>query len=287
MIARATREQIPELRALWRNVFGDGPDFLDPFFTRVFVPENTLVWTEEGRVVSALYILPYTIPNGGETLRAAYLYALATEPAWRGRKIMSRLIEASFDLCAARGYALTMLVPAKDSLFGFYRGFGFEEFFERVRIEKTRAELCALAAGCAPAALVRAPAARIWRQYQQGPFSADGCVTLTPEQNAFYIDILRSEGGEALSFSVDGTPYYALLNCRENCLQIYETDADARALGPLCAALCQRFAFESAVFFQPLCFGKVETRRGRRPFAMARFLQDVTIEKPFIGRVLL
>lgn len=287
MIARATREQIPELRALWQNVFGDGPTFLDPFFTRVFVPDNTLVWTESGRVVSALYILPYTIPNGGEMLRAAYLYALATEPAWRGRKIMSRLIEASFDLCAARGYALSMLVPAKDSLFGFYRGFGFTEFFERVRVEKTRQELAELGAGCAPVALVRAGTVRIWRQYRQSPFCADGCVTLTAEQNAFYIDILRSEGGEALNFSVDGTPYYALLVNRNDELILYETDADARALGPLCAALCQRYDFQRATFFQPLCFGKVETRRGRRPFAMAKLLQDVEIRQPFIGRVLL
>lgn len=287
MIARATREQIPELRALWQNVFGDGPDFLDPFFTRVFIPDNTLVWTENGCVVSALYILPYTIPNGEETLRAAYLYALATEPAWRGRKIMSHLIEASFDLCAARGYALTMLVPAKDSLFGFYRGFGFEEFFERVRIEKSREELLELGAGSEPVRLTHSSASRIWRQYRQSPFCADGCVTLTAEQNAFYIDILRSEGGEALSFSVDGTPYYALLCCREGELLVYETDADARALGPLCVALCQHCDFQRATFFQPLCFGKVETRRGRRPFAMARLLQDVKIEKPFIGRVLL
>ena len=286
MIARASREQIPELRTLWQTVFGDGPDFLDPFFSRVFVPDNTLVWTEGGRVVSALYILPYTIPNGAETLRAAYLYALATEPAWRGRKIMSRLIEASFDLCAARGYALSMLVPAKDSLFGFYRVFGFEELFERVRVEKTREELAALGAGCEPVHLAGASTARIWQQYQQSPFCADGCVTLTAEQNAFYIDILRSEGGEALTFTVDAVPCYALLACSGGELSIYESNADARALGPLCAALCERYDFQRATFFQPLCFGKVETRRGRRPFAMAKLLQSVEIEKPFIGRVL-
>lgn len=286
MIARASREQIPELRALWHNVFGDGPAFLDPFFARVFVPDNTLVWTENGRVVSALYIIPYTIPNKTETLRAAYLYALATEPAWRGRKIMSRLIEASFDLCAARGYALSMLVPAKDSLFGFYRVFGFEELFERVRIEKTHEEIAALGAGCEPVRLVTASAARIWWQYRQSPFCADGCVTLSAEQNAFFIDTLRSEGGQALLFTVDNTPYYALLACKEGELSVYESDADARALGPLCAALCAHYEFQRATFFQPLCFGKVETRRGRRPFAMAKFLRDVKIENPFIGRVL-
>ena len=287
MIARAVREQIPEMRALWQNVFGENPDFLDQFFMRVFVPDNTLVWMENGRVVSSLYILPYSIPNGDETLRAAYLYALATEPAWRGRKIMSRLIEASFDLCTVRGYALSMLVPAKNSLFGFYRSLGFEEYYERVSIEKTREELAALGAGCAPAALAKASTVRIWWQYLRSPFYADGCVTLTAEQNAFYIDILRSQGGEALSFLVDGTPYYALLACTDGVLHIYESDADARALGPLCAALCQRYDFERASFIQPLCFGKVETRHGRRPFAMAKFLQKVEIKKPFIGRVLL
>ncbi len=287
MIARAAREQIPELRALWTAVFGDGPDFLDPFFARVFVPENTLVWTEEGCVVSALYILPYSIPNKGETLRAAYLYALATEPAWRGRKIMSQLIAESFRLCAARGYALSMLVPAKDSIFGFYRSFGFEDYFERVRIEKTREEMRALAEGCAPAKLVKASAARIFRQYRQSPFCGDGCVELSAEQNAFYCDVLKTDGGEALTFAVDGTTYYALLVKTGETLTIYETDADARALGPLCAALCEKYEFEKTVFIQPQCFGKVETKRGRRPFAMAKLFKPVEIDKPFIGRVLM
>ena len=287
MIERAAREQVPELRALWHSVFGDGEAFLDRFFARVFVPDNTLVWTEDGRVVSALYILPYLIPHGEENLRAAYLYALATEPAWRGRKIMSRLIEASFDLCAARGYALSMLVPAKDSLFGFYRSFGFEEFFDRVRVEKTREELAALGAGCEPVKLVTASAELIWRQYRRSSFCCDGSVMLTKEQNAFYIDNLRADGGEAFVFTADGAPCYALVSHSEDTLVINETNAEARELGPLCAALCRRFAFSRAVFFQPLCFGKVETRRGRRPFAMARLLQDVQIDKPFIGRVLL
>ncbi|MGI5978260.1 MAG: GNAT family N-acetyltransferase [Oscillospiraceae bacterium] len=287
MIERATREQVPELRALWQGAFGDGEAYLDQFFARVFVPDNTLVWLENGHVVSVLYILPYIIPNGEENLRAAYLYALATEPAWRGRKIMSRLIEASFDLCAARGYALSILVPAKDSLFGFYRSFGFEEYFDRVRIEKTRGEMSALGAGCEPAKLVQASTDMIWRQYRHGPFCGDGCVSLSMEQNAFYIDILRAEGGDAFVFTAGGAPCYVLLSHRGKELVIYETNAEARELGPLCAALCERFSFERATFFQPQCFGKLETRRGRRPFAMAKFLRDVTIEKPFIGRVLL
>lgn len=286
MIARAAREQIPELRALWASVFRESAAYLDAFFTRVFIPENTLVWTESGRVVSALYILPYRILNRGETLRAAYLYALATEPAWRGRKIMSQLIEESFRLCAARGYALAMLIPAKDSLFGFYRVFGFENFFDRVRIEKTRGEMLSLAAGSPPVRLAKASAAHIFRQYRQSPFFGDGCVVLSAEQNAFSCDVLEADGGEALTFSVDHVPYYALLTNAGGTLTIAETDADARALGPLCTALCERYEFEKAVFVQPRCFGKVETRRGRRPFAMAKLFLPVEIERPFIGRVL-
>ena len=287
MIARAAREQIPELRALWASVFGEGTDYLDAFFARVFVPDNTLVWTEGGHVVSALYILPYMIPNRGEHLRAAYLYALATEPAWRGRKIMSQLIEESFRLCAARGYALAMLVPAKDSLFGFYRVFGFADYFDRVRIEKTHGEMLSLAAGSAPARLTKASAAHIFRQYRQSPFFGDGCVVLSAEQNAFSCDVLKASGGEALTFAVDSVPYYALLTNTAGTLTIDETDADARALGPLCAALCGRYEFEKAVFIQPRCFGKVETRRGRRPFAMAKLFMPVDIERPFIGRILM
>ena len=66
-----------ELQRLWETVFGPEKEFIDLFFKTLFVPENTAVISCGGQVVSAAYRIdfgPYR-----------YIYAVGTDPAYRGR----------------------------------------------------------------------------------------------------------------------------------------------------------------------------------------------------------
>jgi len=65
------------LRSLWKRVFGDSDVFLDTFFREIYVPGMAAVMEDEGVIVSAAYCVPF-----GE---ARYIYAVATDPAYRGR----------------------------------------------------------------------------------------------------------------------------------------------------------------------------------------------------------
>ena len=80
--------QIPQLRILWKEAFGDSDVFLDAFFEYGFSPRRCRCMTEAGEVVTALHW--FEASYDGQ--RFAYLYAVATAAACRGRGLFSALL---------------------------------------------------------------------------------------------------------------------------------------------------------------------------------------------------
>ena len=123
-IDHPTPEQLPQLRALWKQAFGDGDAFLDGFFSAGFSPNRCRCITDSGRIAAALYWFE-TEYRG---LPLAYLYAIATDKDFRSRGLCRRLMEDTHALLTTLGFAGTILVPAEESLFSFYASMGYREF---------------------------------------------------------------------------------------------------------------------------------------------------------------
>ena len=297
MISYGKSEYIPELKIMWHKIFGDSESYLNSFFNKVYVDENTLVDIENGNVVSVLFMIPYKFIANGKETEIVYLYALATDPAYRGRKIMSKLIQKSLDLSTERGYALSVLIPADDSLFEYYRQFGFEEYFERVLLTKTIADIedeqtnkgfKIQEVGHEQIELVMADAEQIWTAYAHSEiFSSEGIV-LSREQNEFYLEELKSEGGQAYVFDMDGNKDgYALLQLLGDNLLVLETNVDADNLKLFYEALYRLYKFKAVTFYQPICFDEAEIKPYKKSFAMAKSLNGINVNNPFINRVLM
>ena len=73
----ARSEDIPQLKALWKLVFGDADELIDAFFALLWPDCRTAVVEENGTVVAAAYAVRL------ENIR--YIYAVATHPEYRGR----------------------------------------------------------------------------------------------------------------------------------------------------------------------------------------------------------
>ena len=115
-------EEIPALMEIWREAFPeDGPEEIGDFFALGFAPERSLALYLENRPASVLYWFDGTWGRGC----FAYLYAVATKEAARGRGYSSRLIEAVFERLKQEGYDGVLLVPAEPGLFDFYGRLGF------------------------------------------------------------------------------------------------------------------------------------------------------------------
>ena len=121
IIDAPTHADIPALCSLWKDTFGDTDAFLKDFFSTAFSSERSLCARIDGKIVGMLYWFDCSC----EGKKIAYLYAVATHSAYRGRGICHALMEEAHHLLQSRGYAGVILVPAEDHLFDFYARMGY------------------------------------------------------------------------------------------------------------------------------------------------------------------
>lgn len=116
-----TEEQLPQLRELWKEAFGDDDAFLDIFFDTGFAPDRCRCVTVDDQVAAALYWFDcrcYDRP-------IAYLYAVATRKAFRGQGLCRELMANTRQMLTSLGYNGILLVPGNEKLFQMYAGMGY------------------------------------------------------------------------------------------------------------------------------------------------------------------
>lgn len=58
---------------LWRTCFGDSEAFISLYFDRVYKDENAMTIEKDGKIVSALQIVPYTMTYLGTEISVGYI----------------------------------------------------------------------------------------------------------------------------------------------------------------------------------------------------------------------
>lgn len=109
-------EHIRGLRRLWQESFGDTDAFLDDFFSTAFSPERCFCILDQNTPVSVVYWFGCTCREKP----IAYLYAVATDPRYRGQGLCKMLMEHTHAHLKQLGYAGVILVPGSRELFRFY-----------------------------------------------------------------------------------------------------------------------------------------------------------------------
>ena len=113
---------IPGLRNLWKKAFGDTDEFLDLFFSTAYAPDRCRCIADGENVQSVLYWFDCFL----EDQKIAYIYAVATDPACRGRGLCRKVMEDTMAVLTDRGYAGAILLPQEEWLIAMYAGMGFE-----------------------------------------------------------------------------------------------------------------------------------------------------------------
>lgn len=112
---------IPGLRGLWKKAFGDTDEFLDLFFAAAYDHRRCRCIAEDGKVQAALYWFDCEL----EGRKLAYIYAVATDPQYRGRGLCRRLMADTMDRLREAGYEGALLLPQEPWLIKMYAGMGF------------------------------------------------------------------------------------------------------------------------------------------------------------------
>ena len=119
MIGYAKEEDFEKIICLWHRVFGDNEDVIKKYLERFY--QRVLLYREGDEVWGMMSLLPISVKNH----TGYYVYAVATDEARRGEGIASKMIEYAKNICKKDEFLI--LVPAKESLFEFYKRFAFYE----------------------------------------------------------------------------------------------------------------------------------------------------------------
>ncbi len=124
IIDKPQTKNIPQLRHLWQEAFGDEDAFLDSFFTTGYCPDRCRCISFDGRIAAALYWFDCY----WEEKKLAYIYAVATDKVFRGRGLCRMLMEDTHKHLQALGYCGAVLVPGNPGLFDLYEKLGYVRF---------------------------------------------------------------------------------------------------------------------------------------------------------------
>lgn len=138
MNIRHTRyEDIPRLKEIWSLCFGDIEGQGTLFFDKRFRPEHSMALYDGEALAAMLFMLPLTVCSAERDYDARYIYAVATHPDHQNKGYSTQLLDYTNQFLKERQVALTVLVPASDSLFDYYgkRGYETQFFLSRYKIE--------------------------------------------------------------------------------------------------------------------------------------------------------
>ncbi|HHV50457.1 MAG TPA: GNAT family N-acetyltransferase [Clostridiales bacterium] len=132
MLAFADAGMSDDILKIWQDAFPeDRPEDARRFLSKFLSPDKCAVWLEGGKPVSMTFMLPAKlVVNGQPCLNLIYIYAAATLSAYRGRGIFGRLLTQVHEYLKASNIDATFLHPAEDGLYGYYKRFGYQEYFK-------------------------------------------------------------------------------------------------------------------------------------------------------------
>lgn len=129
MIRLSVKSDYNDLIALWKEAFGDEEEAIKLFLYSRYIPDNTVVAEENGRIVSMLFLLEGKLYIKRKQYSSYYLYAAATAKSERGRGIMAEMLAFAERTALNRKIDFICLKPAEESLYGYYSRFGYKSVF--------------------------------------------------------------------------------------------------------------------------------------------------------------
>lgn len=118
-----------EIIGLWRTCFKDTEEFIRFYFERKYREENTIALEENGKVICALQMLPYTMTWEKTEVPVSYISGASTDPEFRNQGFMRKLLTEAFLLMKNRKFAFSILIPQENWLYDYYARMGYAPVF--------------------------------------------------------------------------------------------------------------------------------------------------------------
>lgn len=288
MVEFARWEMRGQLSALWQRAFGDPPRVPRYFLFNGFSPQDCLVYRAGGRIAAAVYLLPAFVLCGGRRVRAHYIFAAATLPEFRGRGYMSSLMAYAAIAGADRGDRFSVVLPAEESLYGFYEKQGYSPFFSARFVTAERDRLDSVAVRTGAAGTVLPDFHRLNSLRGRLLAGCGGAVLWSDERFRLAAGMNTVYGDRLVCASSGGKWAYALCRPEGELCTVLETMADREMVPLLAAALLRRMPAQAYRFRLPANAGLFPGEGKTEPFGMIRLIDGELMENlpsdgPYLG----
>lgn len=147
MIKRAERENIDEIKRLWKVCFPDVDErYQDFFFKNVVRPEDCYIKVLEGKIVATLVRNKHALMFNSRVLQASMIMGVAVHPEYRHRGYMHEMMDIIVDACE-HSELLTLIQTEKPEM---YEPFGFRTIYQRTQFQIQRKDVTRITNfGCA------------------------------------------------------------------------------------------------------------------------------------------
>lgn len=187
---------------MWKLCFDDSEEFVELYFRLRYTDEVNVAVECDGKVVSALQMLPYPMTFCGKEIPTAYLSGVCTHPDYRNRGMMRALLKKAFGRMWQNGIALSTLIPAEPWLYSCYARSGYARVFrsQEVSSRKLEAGSHILTSGLLNSDFSDNACDFLDRKLRERPC----CIQHTPEDFGVILAGLQLEGGKILTWKRDG-----------------------------------------------------------------------------------
>lgn len=126
-IKKAEESQIPELKKIWIECFGDSEAYVDMFFEKRFKSTVCLTAVYQNKTIGAMYLLPVFAYEYGKIKNGWYGYAVGVLKEYRKNGIYAAMHNKICKYLKANN-EFYILCPANRKLYDFYRTLGFSDY---------------------------------------------------------------------------------------------------------------------------------------------------------------
>ena len=193
---------LPQIRRVWRECFGDSESFLDVYFSSAARPEDGIGLFHGSTLVSNLFELPMRARVTGQEYVCAFVAGCATLPEWRRRHLLGDLMRAALADMRSREVCVSFLHPSRHS---FYRKFGYETVNY---VQYHTAQPVAESPVCIASTLADVPEESVYASYRAFVSRFNSHFVRTSQRMHAWLELLFSDGGFAAYLEQEErTPY--------------------------------------------------------------------------------
>lgn len=116
---------VPTMKTLWIETFGDTCEYVDIVFDNYFNPRYCLCAFDRTQLIASMIGIPYNFILNDTIIRGLYLCGLATKILFRNKGIMGKMLNLIPDLCRINNLQFSFLIPADNHLRSYYKKFKY------------------------------------------------------------------------------------------------------------------------------------------------------------------